>query len=266
MTVPVILIHRGNHGHYKKVINQARIYNEKVYAIGDCVPPSNCYIADYYQGAEEFNSVYEHLNTNSRPAELICFQRWFILRDFMDTHGIQACLHIDSDVMLYAVAHHEFQKFSQFDFTLSHRCCGSNSFFTLHGLKRFCDFLMYFYHDKSSYEYERITAHFHIRQKHGLPGGVCDMTLLEYYSYQNCGKIGEMMHIIDDSTYDHNINARDQYFRMGEKTKDIVFVSGFPYCYQETTGKQIQFKTLHFQGPAKGLIHHMNHFKGYHGD
>ncbi len=273
MSIPVIMIQLGGQEYYAKVIEQAKRYNEKVFAIGDTEPPSNCSYVHYLNSSEEFASIYEHLSTNSRKIELMCFQRWFILKDFMEMTGIEVCFHIDTDVMLYANVTEEFEKYSQFNFTLSHRCCGSNSFFTFKGLKKFCDYLMNFYQNKSSYDYERVAAHYHVRQKHGLPGGVCDMTLLQHYSYLHCGKIGEMMHIIDDSTYDHNINEPDQYFRMAQQTKDITFISGgtfinpdpLPYCYQESTGKQIQFKTLHFQGPAKTLIQKLHRFKGYNG-
>lgn len=251
MSIPVIVIHRGNQPYYHEVIRQAKKYNEKVLPIDDTNDPASCNISLYLQSSDKFASVYEHLSTNGRDIELLCFQRWFILKDFMEKHNIDVCLHIDSDVMMYCNTDTEYEKFSQFDFTLSHRCCGSNSFFTLNGLKKFCDFLMNFYRNKNSYDYDRIAAHYHTRQKHGLPGGVCDMTLLQHYSYLHCGKIGEMMHIIKGSTYDHNINEPDQYFRMNKGIKDITFVNGIPHCYQESTGKQIQFRTLHFQGPGK---------------
>jgi len=261
--IPVIVIHLGSQPYYDRVIDQASKYNECVFAIGDSVPPSHYDIHDYSESANKFRDIYDHLSTNSKKIELMCFQRWFILKDFMEKHGIEVSFHIDSDVMLYANTDTEFPKFEQFDFTLSHRCCGSNSFFTLNGLKKFCGFLINFYMRKNTYEYERIAAHYHVRQKHGLPGGVCDMTLLEYYSYQNCGKIGEMMHIIEDSTYDHNINVPDQYFQMDNGTKNFVFVNGTPFVYQKSTGKQIQFKTLHFQGSAKNLILKMQGYQEF---
>lgn len=257
--------HLGSQPYFFKVIEQAQKYNEFVFPIGDTIPPCQHDIKEYSQGALEFSLIYEHLSTNSREIELMCFHRWFILKEFMEKNGIEVSFHIDTDVMLYANAEEEFEKFSQFDFTLSHRCCGSNSFFTLKGLKNFCDFLMNFYQKKDTYDYDRVAAHYHTRRKHNLPGGVCDMTLLQHYSYLHCGKVGEMMHIINESTYDHSINETDQYFRMSQGTKNIVFIGEFPYCYQESTGKQIQFKTLHFQGPAKALINKLHRFKGYNG-
>lgn len=255
MTIPVIFIQKGSNNYFSKVYNQARNENT-VLVIGDNTSPiKQALIKDYSNRADEFSGIYQHLSTNGYDMELICFNRWFILQEYMKNKGIDICLHLDSDVMLYAKAETEFKKFEQFDFTLSHRCCGSNSFFTLKGLSEFCDFVMKIYGNKPSYEFERIAAHYHVRQKHGLQGGVCDMTLLEFYSYTKCGTVGEMMHIIDGSTYDHNINASDQYFKMsGQNIKEISFFENRPYCHQITTGKEIRFNTLHYQGSAKRFI------------
>lgn len=259
MTVPVVFIQKGPQNYFHFVYQQACKNNNQVFVIGDdhTTPVKHAHIKDLSNDASKFSSIYQHLSTNGYDMELICFNRWFILKEFMEKQGMDKCLHLDSDVMLYANAEDEFKKFDQFDFTLIHRCCGSNSFFTLKGLTDFCNFLMKTYSNKSSYEFERIAAHYHVRQKHGLQGGVCDMTLLEFYSYGKCGLIGEMMHIIDGSTYDHNINTPDQNFRMsGQNIKEISFYENKPYCFQTTTGKEIRFNTLHFQGPAKRYIEH----------
>jgi hypothetical protein len=249
MNVPVIFIHKGNQEYFQKAIVQAKKNDNQVIVIDDNL------ISNYSQKANEFSNLYEHLSTNNKDIELLCFNRWFILNEFMVSQNIDRCLYLDSDVMLYANVDNEIKKFEQFDFTLSHRCCGSNSFFTLRGLTDFCDFLITTYSNKNSYDYEKISSHYYIRQKHGLPGGVCDMSLLEYHAYQKWGLVGEMMHIIDGSTYDHNINTSDQNFKMSNLgIKEIVFSENIPYGYQCSTGKTIRFNTLHYQGNAKRFL------------
>jgi hypothetical protein len=257
LVIPVILIHKGSQDYFKSVIQQASTHNNDVIVLGDCDFKLGRFfnIREYYKMASEFESVYENFSTNGKESELICFSRWFILKDFMQRNNIPIALHLDTDVLLYANAEDEWKKFNQFDFTLSHRCCGSNSFFTLEGLSNLCNFMLGVYKNKTSYEYDKITSHYFIRQKHGLSGGVCDMTLIEFYSYQHCGKIGEMMHIIENSAYDHNINESDQYFRMSPKgIKDVRFDGNTPYCFSERLKKPVQFNTLHFQGGAKRFI------------
>ena len=85
------------------------------------------------------------------------------------------------------------------------------------------------------------------------------MTLLEFFHYcSECGggpgKIGEMMQIIDDSTYDHNINVPDQGFAFINGRKDFKIKEGIPYVYNERLGKDIKFNALHFQGIAKQMM------------
>jgi hypothetical protein len=257
MSIPIIFIHNGDQDYFKTVFKQACKQNAYVFVLGtrEKTPMAHFDTEPYFELAGEFAKHYEHLSTNGHEVELMCFQRWFILQDFMVKHDMDRCFHLDSDTMLYANVDEEYPKYEQFDFTLSHRCCGNGCFFTLKGLSEFCNFLLNFYKNKNTYEYERVTAHYHIRQKHGLDGGVCDMTLLEFYSYKHCGKIGEMMHILDGAVYDHNINETDQYFNMSPNgIKDIFFVDGKPFCGQKILGRDIQFKTLHFQGSAKRFI------------
>jgi len=257
VSIPIIFIHKNNSEHLKYSFTQAQKNDNQVIVLGDesnsVYPWIKHYpIHEYKHSSDKFEPLYEHLSTNGYFVELMCFQRWFILKDFMEGNNIATCLHLDSDVMLYSNAEKEYyKKFNLFEFTLSHRTCGSNSFITLKGIQNFCDFLVNVYGDKQSYYYDKIKSHYQVRQKHGLPGGVCDMTLLELYGYLNCGKIGEMMHIWNDwSTYDHNINESDQGYSMKNGIKDIIIENGIPYGILPGVGK-IQFNTLHFQGPAK---------------
>jgi len=48
-----------------------------------------------------------------------------------------------------------------------------------------------------------------------------------------------MMTISDDSTYDHNINAKDQDFSFKNGTKEIKIINKQPYVYSEKLKKDI---------------------------
>jgi len=253
--VPVILINWGCQSHLPSVIEHAQRYNKNVFLIGDSTNnhlATHFKISDYSERSSSFAKLYQNLSTNSHTIELFCFQRWFILEEFMALQGIKQCLYIDSDVLLYADAEYEIKNYDYFDFTLTHRCCGSTSFFKYDGLKKLCSFIMETYSNKSSYDYEKIASHYQIRQKHGLPGGVCDMTLLEFYSYKICGCVGEMMYINRGTTWDHNINESDQGFEMKNGIKNIQFINHLPYC--RIGNEMIRFNSLHLQGPAKSRI------------
>lgn len=254
MNIPVIFIHNGSQDYFRMALEQARKHCSEVFSIST----DNSYstlITDRVvsQDALEFRSLYQHLSTNSYEIELMCFQRWFVLRDFMVNKGIDLCLYIDSDVLLYVDPGKAYEPFAQFDYTLAHGTSGHTSYWTLEGLKKLCSFLLDTYRNKASYDYEKIASHYQVRQKHGLTGGVCDMTLLQYHAAKFGGRVGEMMHILNGTTFDHNINVEDQDFEMRNGKKAILFENGLPYGTQKNYGK-IRFNTLHCQGPAKSII------------
>lgn len=257
--IPTIIIHRGDQDYARSVVAQAAKKSTHLIVLGNGQNFATDNMKDYRSSAKEFEQLYEHLSTNGYEAELICFTRWFMLRDLLRNKGIEVCLHLDSDVLLYVNPDSLWDAYDQFDITLSHRCCGSTAFFTLKGLEKVCEFILKVYSHKTSYDFECIKTRYLTRQKHGLPGGVCDMTLLEYYGYKYCGTVGEMMHIVDGSTWDHNINETDQGFLMDpiNNIKKISFVDGLPTCHNVNLNRSIIFNTLHFQGPAK------RHITGY---
>tara|TARA_R110000868_G_scaffold265860_2_gene524744 strand:+ start:975 stop:1790 length:816 start_codon:yes stop_codon:yes gene_type:complete len=262
--IPVILIHKGYQEYLGYTIKQAN-KNNFVHLIGDTNPNLTLgnyefnNMGDYLEDCDEFRQHYQHLNTTPLDYEVFCYQRWFVLRNFMKQNNLDTVFYIDSDVMLFGEMTKEWEKFNQYTMTLLHRTAAISSFITLEGVTNFCNFLTNTYRDKESYNYKKIASHFNVRRECGLGGGVCDMTLLEFFHYcSGCGggpgRVGEMMQIIDDSTYDHNINVADQDFAFVNGHKDFKIVGGVPYVYSHKLKKDIKFNSLHFQGGAKNLI------------
>ena len=244
--------------------------NNKVYLIGDVRPFDDSdnftflEIGLYNGGTDLFLSdrlqkCYIHLNTTPEGYERFCYCRWIILNSFMEKHNLDTVFYIDSDVLLFADVTSEWKKFDQYDMTLLHRSTGSASFMTSRGLNNFLTMFFDIYENKDSYHFQKIKSHFDIRQKYGLDGGVCDMTLLEHFHYHaelggGPGRVGEMMQIIDRTTYDHNINVSDQDFAMLDGFKHIKIIDKKPYVYNEKLKQDIKFNGLHFQGNAKRLM------------
>lgn len=262
--IPVILIHKGFQEYVKYNVLQAT-KNNPVILLGDTNPNldiNNFEFVNYHNlldGVDSFRLKYLHLSTNPFEYELFCYQRWFILRNFMKERGLNVVFYVDSDVLLFVDVTKEWEKFSQFEMTLLHRTAAISSYITYSGLDNFCNLLDNIYDNKNDYPYKKIESHFKVRQECGLAGGVCDMTLLEYFHYNaesggGPGRIGEMMTIIEDSTYDHNINAKDQDFSFKNGMKEVKIINKTPYVYNEKFKKDIKFNSLHFQGGSKDLM------------
>lgn len=258
--IPVIFIHQGYQSYLNYTTKQA-VKNNFVHFIGDQNPGEHVsffQIQNYVKYTNRFEQIFENLSTNNYNYELFCFLRWFILKEHMEINNLDVVFYVDSDVMLYCDVNEEYEKFSQYDLTLLHRTAAISSYFTKTGLDNFCKFLIETFENKTSYNYKKISSHYYIRKEFGLPGGVCDMTYFDFFHYMDDGgggpgKVGEMMNIINDSTYDHNINVEDQYFDWSGM-KNVKIIDGFPYVYNHKLKKDIKFNSLHFQGGAKFSI------------
>ncbi|AOY84338.1 hypothetical protein BJP36_34855 [Moorena producens JHB] len=261
MSIPIITLHRGNYIHLLYSLAQAKQTNPKsdIFLIGD---ESNQWInfvnheniKDYYSSAKKFEDVYgdNHLSRNNYSYELFCFQRWLILKDFMIKNKLKKCVHIDSDLMIYTNLSEEQVKFEAFDFTLSKKGSGHNSFIKLKGLEDFCELLMHFYTTSSTLEILRSLLA-EKRNNGETRGGICDMTLLNQYYQRNADKIGLTSDIINDSVYDANVNISDG-FEMCNGMKKIYWIDSHPFCRHVEYGKEIKFNSIHFQGQAKKYI------------
>jgi hypothetical protein len=268
MALPIITIHRGYASYLVKTLLQAKATNpqSKIVLLGD---PSNKYISfvdhenitNYFQEAEFFAQIYrdKHINFNSYNYELLCFQRWFILKEFMQKNDLKFCFHIDSDVLLYINLAQEFEKFSPFEMTLSLKGSAHNAFMSYQGLERFCQHLIDFYSNPELFEILQSIRQEQLQrmQEQNLPkaqvGGICDMTLFRQYYDRNSEKIGSTSKIVDGSVYDSNINT-SKGFEMKNGIKNITWIDRKPYGKYLETGQLIRFNSLHFQGSAKKLI------------
>jgi hypothetical protein len=260
MSMPIVFVHINNRDYLIYSLLQAKHSNphSKIFLLGNS--SNNCYkfvehrhVSDYDYNAKEFAKIYRHYHTiNPYQNELFCFQRWFIIRDFMVGNNLEKCLCLDSVVMLYANLTEEEKKFAEFDLTLSREfsphCVFVNS---LIALKNFCRFVVKLYTNSSLLKSLEQTLQECIQNK--VYGGVSDMTVFNVFKETKECHIGEISTIIDGSIYDHNMNFSEG-FEMCNGVKKIYFLEGQPFGKHISSDQDIKFNALHFQGKAKKLM------------
>jgi hypothetical protein len=260
--LPIVFLHNTNSDYLKYSLGQAKRSNPEsaIYLIGN--DSNDCYnfvehhsFSNYFQGANDFSNIYRHYNTTSYEYEVFCFQRWYILLEFLVNNQVEKCLYLDSDTMLYTDITKEQKKFAQFDFALSYKTCGSIFFLNrVEALADFCQFLTDIYTKKERLYFDRMLAHYLVFKKNGLAGGACDMTAFDIYSYDHFGEIGEVSQIIDGSVFDPGINVPHPGFEMEKGIKKLIWKDAVPYGIQHKTSNEIKFNSLHFQGETKRLM------------
>lgn len=266
-SLPIILLHKGNPKYLKYCLKQIKYSNpnSKIILLGDKTNKKYRFVEHHNikvtKSCEEFANVYKHLSPNPHHYELFCFQRWFMIRDFMKKHKIEKCVHIDSDVMLFSDLTNEQEKFKDFDFTLAN-VSGHTSFInSVEALDKLCTFMIDMYSIPEKFKMlEDIYNDFKARN---LPDGLSDMVLLVEYRKKYPDRVGEVCDIIENSTFDDNINFqycnknfilnKEKEYEMKNGFKNITFKDYQPYC-NLVNGQEIKFNSLHFQGVAKPLM------------
>ena len=85
--IPVVIIHKGRNRYVQVAINQAKFFANDVSVISD-KSFKNClnYDIDKYSNfSKKFAKYYIHLSSTTVVwVELFCFQRWFVLYEFMN--------------------------------------------------------------------------------------------------------------------------------------------------------------------------------------
>lgn len=269
--IPVIFIHYGNQDYLHCALRQAKKYNEWVILLSD-VPQTYTDISwyninDYRYSANIFRGLYQHLAFEPYNYHLMCFERWFILKDFLRAKAIDRCFYCESDVMLYCDVTRKIDDYKKCDFALldakenglsspqGHLYFGSIAYFPQKILDCFCSYMIDYYEKKffilqKIYDARLVKGH-----------GICDMTLTTFFveDFRERYFFDMLSRIINNEQFDPNINCdQNETYEMctmgGSVIKKIQWINGRPYCFNKQINKLICFCGLHFQGGAKKFM------------
>jgi hypothetical protein len=263
MSLPIVIVHVNDSIYLLHCLKQAKISNPNspVYLISNEQTEHYRFIdhqnvTDYFESARQFASVYKKLHDDEPAGNLFAFQRWFILKDFMQKNNLSKCIHIDSDIMLYSDITAEQEQYSAFDLTLSksqkaYKSLSAhliyiNNFEVIDDL---CRFLTSLYTEPDKFK---------LLQDRAAEGNgyVSDMTGLYYYEQFTKYHIGFTTDIVNGTVFDHSMQSADG-FKMKDGYKSIVWKDNVPYCQHLETKEDIKFHALHCQGKAKSLMKEM---------
>jgi hypothetical protein len=257
--LPIVFIHLFKSDYLAYTLGQAKMKNlqSPVILIGDDTNniypfATHVHMNRYCGQAVEFQKIYKHFSPNGFIYEQFCFLRWFLLRDFMKAHGLKQILHVDSDVLLYVDVNREWENWAGSELSLINGDCAGNMFVNgTKALDELCDIIWDMYAAPGAAE--RLAALSEARRKEGRLA-VSDMVPLRAFYDANRDRVAEMTGIQPDGSYwDANIHL-DEGFEMAGERKKYWLADGKAYCRHAATGRDIWFKSLHFQGIAKAHI------------
>jgi len=194
-------------------------------------------IDDYYGSAREFSKHYAHMSFTPQRFEQFCFERWFIILDFVKKNNIEQFLCLDSDVLLFCNADEVRDKYNSYSFTIRGNCgAGLNYFSSSKALEDFCEYTASHYTNPKRFHTLELNWAGYQDRKHG---GVCDMLLLALYLEENKEKIGDVGKIENYELYEYCIQ---DVFQNKEK---IIYKNKVPSVFKKETGRWIKLKSFH---------------------
>ena len=277
MDIPIIIYHIGYNEYVSLCLKQALKYNNNVILITDKLEKysniDNLKIIDngkYICGSNLFSKIYVHLSKNSKIIEYLCIARWISIYEYMNKNSINRAFICDSDILIYENMTKIDNKYlSECEYMLcsspSKNLCGSHSIWNLSKLKEFISFIFIFYNTQKGNMIEWYKSY-------KEPGGICDMTLLYYFSHNE--KIfkgirlpgfpyfnNDLTQIFNNElTFDLNLDAHGNHIYPDEweindrNSKNIKYIDNKPYCYNKRLNKDIRLLLLHFQGRNKEIM------------
>lgn len=258
--IPIILIHKGNSPYLPASLLQLRHVcpHNQIYLIGneanrmyDKIVEHVSFV-NYSVRAIEFINHYIHFSTNGYEFELICLQRWFVLEEFMKARGIQQCVYLDSDILVYSDLNtlHSLLSFSKM--TITGISPHHNFIHRRECLTEICDFIWKAYTQPNAVKELEEKFEKYLK-KHGV-GGISDMTFFTEFKKLHPEKIADLSIIHEDAIFDITLDTIDEFEDQGG-FKKIEWQGQVPYGIQRHTGNKVKFHTLHFQGKCKGQIY-----------
>lgn len=255
MNIPILIVHKGNTFYLPIVLRQLRLFNpnSRICLISD--ESTKCYefvehydIKNYSEGLIHFGEIYKHRSSNPYDYELFCFQRWFVINDFVKENGLQDFLCMDSDVLFYCSVDDVFNKYLGCDFTICNKLGPGCSLFNVDSIKSFCDYMMLMY-TSPSYINKMDEIYENLKSEKKL-GGICDMTAFVWYQENVKCNVIDIAIPVEGICFDGCITW-SAGFEMENGKKKIYWNDNLPYGKQKCDNSLIRFNCLHFQGRSK---------------
>jgi len=270
----IIYLHRGNPFFLHLSIEQAHKQNPDIPIIllgdetnKDVRFAQHFMLTDYMDRASELAKVYRHASPNGYDYELFCFQRWLIIWEFMQKNPSfeGRFAYFDSDTLLFdgvrdclGLGENGTEEKPMPRLLLENNLCPAFSFFDHGTLGEICRVIEGFYTDPKLMQYW--TDFVSKTEENKAVHGFSDMYALEYYClHEHPGETRSIdLPTADEAgelaCFDQNICLSDGFVMNDKGQKAFTWRNGKPYARLQSTGQDVRFRGIHFQGKSKFLM------------
>lgn len=249
----------------RQTINLAKEFNEEVILLGNDINRNVCskWTDVSELGSEkfqEFQSLYVHLSPNSYEYELFCFERYFLLEEYMRQKQIEECIMSDSDVCTFV--NYSILDFPKYEIAASCMYYRDSSkwmivphvtYWRKEKLMDFTEYLIKQYRDRSERLINKHTQLIESKASYGIS----DMSLMYLWVTECCKDFWNLAIEQNGQAFDvfltSKVNCDGVPFQMMNGIKKIMFKNKLPYFVTED-GNLLRANVLHAQGDSKKYI------------
>lgn len=208
---------------------------------------------------------YKHMSTNPVEFELACLLRWFDIENFLKEIA-DKCVYIESDILVYDDIKCWFDIAKNYKCTLTGKQIASPMIVNDHTIiSEFTNFITNTY-NKSNNVLGKMEKIYEKMTYNKTPGGVSDMLFLKWFLSDRSDVLPELdMHEVDNAVFDYHLGHLNAYPKYNwehvynediyKNIKKISFHNRKPTCKNLLTGNEKIFRSLHFLGSNKKIMH-----------
>ncbi|MCI8773058.1 MAG: hypothetical protein HFI50_03860 [Lachnospiraceae bacterium] len=268
--IPVFVHHEGNASYVKDCIVQAQKYNERVILFGDKTNRemgSEWYdVSDFTSLLwEEFQQYYEHMSYYPTSYAIQIIKRFFIFYDFMVKNGIDECVIIDSDVLVF-INFSEIPEIRNYKaaFTIPKDqgnmriAAGAGvSYWKRETLYSFLLFSIDLYKNQRNRLEEKWQYHIDNHQD----GGVCEMNYLYWWYMDNADDVWNWCQYSKEGVVDSNFNLsenffKDEYYMDKHNVGKVIIAKNHRPYFSSVKHGLVPAWAIHFGGGSKVYMHY----------
>jgi len=250
---PIVTLYRGNRWFLPYTLYQARKTNpdSEIILIGDDENKHlNCicrhYRCDKYDSAaDRVRKVYRHKSIWRPEFEYVCIERWFILREFMLREGVDRCLYLDSDILVFSDLSRISRELPPSPMTWTGYSAHVNFITDVSALTEYCDFVVDVFanHERSIAEPDTLYGRI---MRGEFDSNISDMVFFFDFNTKHPGRLFDVAVPRNDTVFDITIE-QDQGMLMENGIKKIGWKdSRTPFATDAATLRPIQLHTIHF--------------------
>ena len=221
---------------------------------------------------EKYKSYFINYSTNDKSFEWSCFERVFLIKNFLDKYNIDQIFYSDSD-NVFLKNLNKLQLTKKIGYLIPNLQSEFEMYASIHSSflnKEFCDKFIQLYEDLyiNKSKFELIAKKIEYHKKNNISGGICDMTLYYFLNKLNIIDVQNFFDLIKTSEGSNSIFIQDIKSSIGPSGKDTfkknkkhVKIFNNNKVFDLITEEFYELNNIHFQGISKKNLNFITKYK-----